>query len=75
MEYVCMAPHANLEWHIIALAGSYLGLEFMDHYWTTKVSCEVSFLSFSFHIAHAPHLLSKIFLKLTPPSFDPVQHV
>ena len=52
-EYVCMAPHPNLEWHIIALAGSCSGLEFIDHYWTTKVRSEV-FLLLGFHIAR-PH--------------------
>ena len=36
-----MAPHPNLEWHIIALAGSCSGLELIDHYWTTKVRGEV----------------------------------
>ena len=36
-----MAPHPNLEWHIIALAGSCSGLELIDHYWTTKVRSEV----------------------------------
>ena len=37
-EYVCMAPHPRLQWNI---GGFCSGLEFIDHYWTTKVRSEV----------------------------------
>ena len=49
-----MAPHPNLEWHIIALAGSCSGLEFIDHYWTTKVRSEV------YPLARIPYSPSKM---------------